>query len=613
MMSFPFLLSGIALLLAGCGGLNRPNAGCLACHRGIEHASPAHPHCVTCHGGDDRTFVKKKAHKGMLGGKNPSTPEVWKEGCGRCHAYQLGRVASTLMQTNAGMVRNIRLTWGEGDGPPYAARKTETFDAAGKPLRLRPVAELDTLGGDLYRKFCARCHVGIENDDAWSSVHAAGCAACHFPSNDSGTYQGGDGSVFGKATYSATHRLEPLPGNDVCTRCHNRSGRVALSYQGLMDGNNGLVPTKGGEPGPVLLSGLRNAVHIAPDVHFAKGLDCIDCHTSRDLMGDGFAYPNLYHQVEIRCEDCHGDGLRPPRGEVINRENDEALRESRAYKLPMRPGMTMVLTGKGRNYSNVFLEGGKVRVLGKRSGRLHTSKVITGTPAHTVAGHGRLECHACHSRTVVQCYGCHTRYDKSRPGRDFIRGEETPGAFSETEDYRTLYPFPLALNQRGRVGPVTPGCQTFVTVVEADGTVSRDEAVLNYRGKPQLRFAPFFSHNTGERAVGCRECHANPQFLGFGQGVAEGASLVPTLLCEKAAAKPLDGFLTLAGGEVRSHAAITREGSRPLDGAEVRRTLAVNLCLVCHERADDPIYRKRLDYRALDDPLHRRLLAGGNR
>jgi hypothetical protein len=41
----------------------------------------------------------------------------------------------------------------------------------------------------------------------------------------------------------------------------------------------------------------------------------------------------------------------------------------------------------------------------------------------------------------------------------------------------------------------------------------------------------------------------------------------------------------------------------------VRRALAVNLCLVCHPSATDPIYRARLDYDALEDPLHRRLLA----
>jgi hypothetical protein len=194
---------------------------------------------------------------------------------------------------------------------------------------------------------------------------------------------------------------------------------------------------------------------------------------------------------------------------------------------------------------------------------------------------------------------------------DFVSQEETPGAFSETEDYRMLYPFPLALNQKGRISPVTPGCQTFVTVVEPDGTISRNEQVASYKGSPRLRFAPLYSHNSGTRAITCVECHGNPQFIGFGQHVTEGASLRPTLLCEKSDRKPLDGFLSLERGRVRAFSAITREGSRPLDGGEVKRVLQVNLCLPCHNKAGDRIFRKGLDYRALDDPRHRRLLSGG--
>jgi len=172
-----------------------------------------------------------------------------------------------------------------------------------------------------------------------------------------------------------------------------------------------------------------------------------------------------------------------------------------------------------------------------------------------------------------------------------------------------LYPFPLALNQRGKISTVTPGCQTFVTVVEPDGTLSKKEYVARFKGKQQLRFAPFFSHNTGKKAVGCVECHGNPAFLGFGQHVVSGGDIYGTLICEQSADKPLDGFLTLQDGRVKAYSAITRENSRPLNGSEVRRTLAVNTCLVCHGKASDPIYRKELNYRALDDAVHRRLLA----
>ena len=598
------------LLLSAAACVQRAQTEeCLSCHGNIEHVSPNHGGCVSCHGGDHRATDKEQAHAGMHGPANPSGPETWDKSCGSCHRYQLERVRSTIMQTNAGMIRNIQLTWEGEDGRQYATSGGEGFDPAGNPMTSLSVAELDNLAGELYRKFCSRCHVGISNDESYAAAHASGCAACHFPWNDSATYQGRDVAMRGRAGHSASHAMSALPDTQVCGRCHNRSGRIAYSYQGLYDGNNGLVPTRGGEGGPEMVSGARNLTHIAPDVHFAAGMECIDCHTSRDVMGDGYSYRTMYQQTEVACRDCHGDGTQPPLYREITRENDEVLRESRAYPRPARSGMRMIQTSKGRSYSNVYVEDGIVWVRGKRSGKLHRSKVITGTPEHTIAGHGRLECYACHSRTSVQCYGCHTRYDKGRQGMDYIKKVETPGAFSESEDYRMLYPFPLALNQRGRISPVTPGCQTFVTVAEADGRLSLSEYVAKYKGSQQLRFAPFYSHNTGTRAVGCAECHANPAFLGFGQHVIAGSSIRGTLICEQSDSKPLDGFLTMDDGRVRSFSAITRENSRPLTGSEVKRTLAVNLCLPCHGQANDPIYRKGLNQRALDDRLHRRLLA----
>ncbi len=598
----------IVLTLTGCR--MAPGESCQSCHRNLEHASRSHAGCVSCHGGNSASMTREGAHTGMRGPANPSAPGEWQKSCGTCHRYQVERAESTIMQTNRGMIRAIQLTWEGADGRSYSTAGGKGYGPTGDVTETAPVEELDNLSGELYRKFCSRCHIGIRNTESYAAAHASGCAACHFPWNDEGTYRGSDRSMQGRAGHSASHALSPLPDTQVCSRCHNRSGRIAYSYQGLYDGNNSLVPTRGGEPGPVLVSGARNLVHIAPDVHAAAGMECIDCHTSRDVMGDGFQYRSMYLQTEVACEDCHGSATELPRYREITRENDEALRESKQYKRPAVSGMQMIQTSRGRNYSNVFYENGGVWLQGKRSGRLHRVKVITGTPEHTVTGHGRLECHSCHSRTSVQCYGCHTRYDKARTGMDFIKGEETAGAFSETEDYRMLYPFPLALNQRGRISPVTPGCQTFVTVDEADGTRSLSEYVARYNGRQQLRFAPFYSHNTGKKAVGCTECHSNPRFYGFGQGVLEAATLRATLLCERSEKKPLDGFLALEKGRVRPFSAVTRENSRPLNGGEIRRALSVNLCLPCHLTARDPIYRKGLDLRALDDLLHRRLLAG---
>jgi hypothetical protein len=585
---------------------------CLDCHAGLEPASSSHSGCVSCHGGDPRARARETAHAGIFGLADASYPGRWERGCGACHPHQVERMRSSQMYTAAGMIGQIQATWeGERPGPPYASREGALWDADGRRLGHAGVAGLDHVSGELFRKFCARCHVARQNEQLDGTGHPAGCAACHMPYGEHAIYAGGDPTVRGKSPFSATHALQGLPPMAACAQCHQRSGRIALAYQGLNDGNNALVPTRGGRPGPLGASDERSFSHVAPDVHFAAGMECIDCHTSREIMGEGYASPDLHGQLEIACEDCHGDGTRGPRFAEVAREGDAPIRESRQYARRIRPGTRVALTSKGRPFSNVVAEGSRVVLFTKRQGRRLESPVVTATPEHALAGHERMSCASCHSRAVVQCYGCHTAYDKRETGWDFVQGRETEGAFSETEDYRTLYPFPLALDREGRVAPVTPGCQTFVTTIERDGRRSQDEAVARYKGKPQLRFAAFYSHNTGPRAVGCGECHGNPSFLGFGQHVLEGGAISPTLLCEKNARKPLDGFVAMEGGRVVSHAAIAREGARPLDDGEVRRVLAVNLCLVCHAEAKDPIYRKRLDYAALDDAVHRRLLAAG--
>ena len=541
----------------------------------------------------------------MYGPKNPADPKYWDKTCGRCHPYQLDRIKANLMYTNTGMIKNTQATWEGTDGSLYATGKETVPNAVGEKTELKPVAELDNLAGELYRKTCSLCHIGVDSNQVWTGSHASGCGACHFPYNDNATYQGEDATVKGKWPHSASHKMENLPDNKVCVRCHNRSGRIALAYEGRNDGNNSLVPTRNGEPGPDIISGVRNVTRIQPDIHHEKGLECIDCHTSRDIMGDGYAYENMYRQTEISCEDCHGSISERPRIEQISRENDEALRESAHYKRQMQQGDGMVLTTKGRKYSNVFFENDKIWVQGKRNGKLHESKVITNTPEHTIVGHERMECYACHSRTVAQCYGCHTEYDQRKFGNDYIKGKKTSGQFTETEDYRMIYPFPLALNQRGKISPVTPGCQTFVSVIDPKGEKVLDEYVTLYKGRQQLRFAPFFGHNTGTKAIGCSECHANPAFLGFGQHVVEDDSIESTLICEKSAEKPLDGFITMNYGEVKAFSAITRENSRPFMTAEIKKIMAVNLCLVCHNDPKDPIYQKELDYNVLDNCLKR--------
>jgi hypothetical protein len=536
---------------------------------------------------------------------------VWDKTCGNCHQYQHDRVKTTLMFTGTGMIKNAQQAWDDYKGDLYSTEKVQGFDDKGDPAERESVAELEEMSGELYRKFCSACHVGIDRLDGYRAHHSSGCAACHFNHSDAGTYEGSDASIKGKGPYPEKHVIDPLPKNDVCAACHNRSGRIALSYEGFYDGNNSLVPTSGGYPGPDLISGVRNVRHMSPDVHHEIGMECIDCHTSRDIMGDGYLYENMYTQIETACEDCHGTQDELPKTSVITAENSEPVRESANYGFKNKFGDEMVLTSKGRTYSNVKKEDGKLYLYSKRNGKKVEIKTITGSESHSVKGHGRMECYACHSETVVQCYGCHTTYDEQHKMMDWIKNQETDGLFSEKEDFRSFFPFPLGLNQRGKISSVTPGCQTFFTHINKDGRKVKEEHIFNYKGDKKFKFAPFYSHNTGRKAVDCVTCHSNPAFAGFGQGLISlgDGDINSSYLCEKCD-KPLDALYSMENDSMSVTSDVVHDNSRLLNKDEISAIFRANTCIVCHDKAEKRIYGKEIDYdKILSDSVHKPLLA----
>ena len=50
---------------------------------------------------------------------------------------------------------------------------------------------------------------------------------------------------------------------------------------------------------------MSKAVHLA-DIHLEKGMQCIDCHYTQDVHGNGKLYGETRNAIEIGCVDCHG-------------------------------------------------------------------------------------------------------------------------------------------------------------------------------------------------------------------------------------------------------------------------------------------------------------------
>lgn len=56
---------------------------------------------------------------------------------------------------------------------------------------------------------------------------------------------------------------------------------------------------------------FKKAVHLS-SIHVDKGMQCVDCHFSQDMHGNGHIAGEVAQAVEIECQDCHGTVDRYP-------------------------------------------------------------------------------------------------------------------------------------------------------------------------------------------------------------------------------------------------------------------------------------------------------------
>ena len=103
-----------------------------------------------------------------------------------------------------------------------------------------------------------------------------------------------------------TRAVDARVTDDRCLGCHSRSGRIALTYEGLYEVEKDQAGACG-DAATTLHDG-RPACRAEADVHRLAGLACVDCHLHTDLMGDGREWEHEEEQVEITCEACHGPG-----------------------------------------------------------------------------------------------------------------------------------------------------------------------------------------------------------------------------------------------------------------------------------------------------------------
>lgn len=637
--------------------------GCLFCHAGVKGLSASHSAeavgCASCHHGNPFTLDKGTAHANMV--LVPGNLADADRSCGTsaCHPGIAPRVRGSLMNTMAGIVAVDREIWkGGGRGA--------------EGVRPASVGQLGHAGADSHlRQLCASCHLGAEKT-AWGGVHetsrGGGCNACHLTYSPeasralskyvqarsaTGNRLATTGRQAGSTDPPSLHpNVSIAISGDHCFGCHSRSGRISTNYEGWHETQLEAVPGEADSHRYRTLEDGRVFTFVQADIHAEKGMECVDCHTSREVMGDGIARARKWEPIRVGCEDCHFGG--PPRTVTVEQLDPESLKIAK-LRSRAQPGARFLAGGAEPLVNTSIDAAGKSWLTTKRRGE----RLELRAPAPVCAeggGHARLSCVSCHSAWAPRCTGCHTKFDPAREGVDLLTGEPTKGDWIETSSGFSAVPPTLGMRKVPGSRILNPG--SFVVDPFIPGMVISLDRNQVAGGKPDNVFrrlyARAFSHTISKGARSCQSCHNDPVALGYGEGqlvferevaggwsrdradsgreadvprpsvnaanseglprrggeAAKGAGLPPRSVGAAKAGRwrftsthrpgpdglPAGAWIGFL--QERLVGASTRPDARPLTVEEQKRILTVGACLTCHEPASPAMRRSVADWPA---------------
>jgi len=213
---------------------------------------------------------------------------------------------------------------------------------------------------------------GIPYDNlSCNQCHAKTCDRCHKIEKD------------GKPAYS----VEKAKSIENCLSCHAREKMFLGIFEKMEE----------------------------KEVHFSKGLKCMDCHTAREIHGDGKKYVSMRESgaMDTRCENCHKE--RPETishkihkdkldctachvRQVITCANchmDTFIKTGKKVSIPLRDWVFLI------NYNGKVVSGNiQTFVVNKNQ----TFIVYAPYFSHDVVKKGR-KCEECHGTNIVKQIG----------------------------------------------------------------------------------------------------------------------------------------------------------------------------------------------------------------
>jgi len=366
-----------------------------------------------------------------------------------------------------------------------------------------------------------------------------------------------------------------------------------VSFIGTMESDKYGTPWKPNGDSQGKLHG-KQYNHLQGDVHYERGMTCIDCHTQHDLHGDGYLYEKKENAVEIRCVTCHGT---PDKAATL-------------------------VTAEGNKLTNVTRKGDEFVLTAKLTDKEHVVPQLNGASlsqeGHTamvaIPGHmEKLECYACHARWAPQCYGCHAKQDVSKASGDWINTQDTADpskagrkesrqktafTWNESRSYLRWESPILGINAKGKVSPFITGCQAFITQVDGKKNRLSNHAYTTVDGTSGIAHNPIQPHTISKESRTCADCHLNRKTLGLGSGFYDIRDNFPD------GPAPVDFELErIVDEEGKQLQGTNHVGARPFNKAEQARIGRVGTCMACH--TSDKL---KLGGKAPTDELHQKAI-----
>ena len=384
----------VILVYAAWKENNRPNAlaltptltgrveYCVTCHQDLPEISASHPlqafGCVICHGGDGLALDKNQAHREMYGGANPAALNVVETACGgeTCHSGapdqqrdHIQRVKSSIQETYAGAIAQMRYAFGAQ--PDLKARMG--VNAVGSLAAFDPTQEKSP-ALETFAQNCLNCHISAEPLPEAQYARFSGCSACHTPSAN-----GPDQPV---------HKLTTAVAYTQCNTCHNR-------------GNYSLSDIRFHPRTDQPFDRLHD--YYQPIAQFTRceyTLDCVDCHTRLEIMGNGQIHGSKKDIQYVRCRTCHGTLTELPLTHTISDPDELAIRM--AFLDPvidLKVGDTILVTEKGEPLWNTrLLPDGSYELFGKATQQRFVFRPVMGTGCQQNPEQQESRyCHECHA------------------------------------------------------------------------------------------------------------------------------------------------------------------------------------------------------------------------